>query len=141
MSIACCSFGVISWDTSAVEISAEISRSSMTLTVTVFPCPAASDTARSAVRSASSLVADGSPVPALTTASLKGSGSARAVRLHLLVLDVAAAVVTAGCAVSFRQSGFQLPQFTAVQRAGQGAGDAAGVPAPDLALQLPAGAR
>ena len=73
---ACCSFGVISWETSAVEMSAEISRSSMTLTVTVFPCPAARAAARSAVRSASSLVEEGSPVPALTTASLNGSCSA-----------------------------------------------------------------
>jgi len=36
--ITCCSFGVISWDISAVEMSVAISRSSMPLTVTVCPC-------------------------------------------------------------------------------------------------------
>ena len=72
--MACCSLGVISWETSAVEMSAAISRSSMTLTVTACPRPAASAVARSAVRSASSRVEDGSLVPALTTASRNALG-------------------------------------------------------------------
>ena len=72
--MACCSLGVISWETSAVEMSAEISRSSMTLIVTAWPWREARAAARSAVRSARSLVEDGSLVPALTTASLKFMG-------------------------------------------------------------------
>ena len=60
--IACRSFGVISWETSAVEMSAAISRSSMTLTVTAWPCRAARAAARSAVRLASSRVEEGSLV-------------------------------------------------------------------------------
>ena len=62
-STACWSFGVISWETSAVEMSAAISRSSMTPAVTAWPRRAARAVTRSAVRSASSLVADGSLVP------------------------------------------------------------------------------
>ncbi len=58
--MACCSFGVISWDTSAAEMSAAISRSSMTLMVVLLPWRAARATARSAARSASSLVEEGS---------------------------------------------------------------------------------
>ena len=67
--IACCSFGVTSWETSAVEMSAEISRSSITPTVTSWPRPAARAFTRSAVRSASSRVEEGSLVPALTRTS------------------------------------------------------------------------
>ena len=71
--MACCSFGVTSWEVSAVEMSAESSRRSMTLTVTAFPRRAARAAARPAARSASSRVEEGSPVPALTTTSLNDS--------------------------------------------------------------------
>src|ERR1700691_4117369 len=68
--IAWPSLGVMSGVTSAVETSLASSRSSITDAVAVFPCLAASAATRSAVRSASILVDDGSLVPALITAML-----------------------------------------------------------------------
>ena len=70
-SIACRSRGVISWEVSAVVMSAAISRSSMTLVVTACPRLAASCATRCVTRSASSRVDDGSLVPALTTVTVK----------------------------------------------------------------------
>lgn len=72
-STACWSRGVVSWVVSAVEMSAAISRSSMTRVVTWLPRPTASAAVRCAIRSASSLVEDGSLVPALTTTTVKVS--------------------------------------------------------------------
>src|SRR6516225_5962129 len=130
---AFCSFGVISCDTSAVEMSAAISRRSMTLTVTVFPCSAARAVARSAVRSASSLVADGSLVPALTTTSLNCLASAgRFIGRTSLVLVVGR---RGGLADQLQADRFEFLQLAGGQPGGHGPGDAAGVRAPDLALQ------
>src|SRR5271156_3395948 len=89
-------FGVISWDTSAAEISAAISRSSMTLIVTVLPWLAARAAARCAARSASSLVEEGSLVPALTTASRNGSVCSELFMDHVLVFVVAGVLVALG---------------------------------------------
>src|SRR5579859_3775931 len=72
-STACCSFGVTSWLVSAVVMSAASSRRSITRVRVATPrCPARA-TARCAARSASSLVEDGSDVPALTTTRLNVS--------------------------------------------------------------------
>ena len=73
MPIAFPSFGVTSWEVSAVVMSAAISRSSSTLTVTSCPWLAASAATRCAAWSASSRVDEGSLVPALTTTRLKVS--------------------------------------------------------------------
>ena len=139
---ACCSLGLTSWDTSAVEMSPEISRSSMALTVTAFPWPAASAAARSAVRSASSLVEEGSPVPALTTTSLNGSRSSAGVHSSMSPFWWLAATRAGGGLVSQLQADrFQLPELARGQPGRHGAGHAAGVSAADLALQRPAGLR
>src|SRR5215469_799926 len=71
--IAVCNFGVISCDTRALATSAAISRSSTTVDVTFWPWHAANSHVRSAIRSASNLLEDGSLVPALMITSLNGS--------------------------------------------------------------------
>ena len=138
--LACCSFGVTSWDTSAVEISAEISRSSMTRTATRCPRWAARAVTRSAVRSASSRVEDGSLVPALTTTSRNGSPSRRT------------GAFMSGCPRCSRNwgrppgraggpveaDGLELAELGGGQPGGHGLGHAARVPPPDLALPGPA---
>src|SRR5690349_25052247 len=72
-STACVSFGVTSWLVSAVVMSVASSRRSITCVRTVAPRCSASAVTRCAVRSASSLVEDGSDVPALTTTRLNVS--------------------------------------------------------------------
>src|SRR5690348_15964963 len=72
-STACVSFGVTSWLVSAVVMSVASSRKSITCVRTVAPRRSASAVTRCAVRSASSLVEDGSEVPALTTTRLNVS--------------------------------------------------------------------
>jgi hypothetical protein len=72
-STACCSLGVISWLVSAVVMSLASSRSSITRVRTAAPRLSAIAATRCAIRSASSLVDEGSEVPPLTTASSKVS--------------------------------------------------------------------
>src|SRR3984957_5840907 len=72
-SIACCSFGVMSWLVSAVVMSVASSRRSITRVRTAAPRRSASAVTRCAVLSPSILVEDGSDVPALTATRLNVS--------------------------------------------------------------------
>src|ERR1700733_6693803 len=128
-SIACCSRGVISWLVSAVVTSVASSRRSMTRVVTVAPRTSASAATRCAVRSASSLVEEGSEVPALTTTRFSELPSGWLL-IFFFLTD------RGGCQLGADRR--QLVELGRGELGAHGARDRAGVPPADAALQRPA---
>src|SRR5271165_3556739 len=100
-------------------MSAEISRSSSTLTLTSCPWLAASAATRCAAWSASSRVDEGSLVPALTTTSLK----------------VSMVTIRIACSGQLQADRLELAEFFGAEFSGHGDGHVPGMAAPDLALE------
>src|ERR1700689_2644494 len=102
------------------------SRRSMTRVCTACPRRSASSATRCAARSASSLVEDGSDVPALTTTRL--NVSLIACSLFIFIIHRSLLAAGGGC-VQLRAQLLEAAQFRRGQARQHGLGDRAAVPA------------